>query len=453
MNIKFIDLFAGIGGIRYGFQKGFKSENISTECVLTSEIKGHALTVLKDNYEHNKIVGDIRNIKTDDIPDFDFLLAGFPCQAFSTAGNRDGFADTRGTLFFEIERILKNKKPYGFLLENVSNLERHDNGNTFKVMLKNLEKLGYKVSYKVLNAKDFGLAQSRKRIFIVGTLSSEISLDDFIYKKSLFGDVLEHNQPTVNNKLTQLLLKNYEIEELYGKAIKDKRGGNNNIHSWEIELKGKVSYVQKYLLNQLLKQRRRKIWAEKKGIKWMDGMPLTVEEISTFFPDLIIRGKIDINKFNLKEILDDLVDKGYLKLEHPKKQVITESSNGKKIKRRVYDETLPKGYNIVTGKLSFSFSKILNPNDITPTLVATDVSKLAVPDKDGLRELTLKEGLRLFGYDDDFKLNISKNKAFDLLGNTVPVNIIESISRRLAVDIKKSNNLKEVKIDFSAIRK
>jgi DNA (cytosine-5)-methyltransferase 1 len=110
--IKFIDLFAGLGGIRIGFEDSFRKMGFKTQCVLTSEIKKHAIKTLEHNFSHNLFVGDIHKVRVDDIPDFDFLLAGFPCQPFSSGGKRLGFLDTRGTLFFEIERILKAKNPW-----------------------------------------------------------------------------------------------------------------------------------------------------------------------------------------------------------------------------------------------------------------------------------------------------------------------------------------------------
>ena len=174
--VKFIDLFAGMGGLRLGFEQAFSKLGYKTRCVMTSEIKPYAIEALKDNFEHEKLVGDITQIESDEIPNFDFLLAGFPCQAFSTAGKGLGFLDTRGTLFFEVERILKDKKPYGFILENVEGLITHDResrndkiGRTLTIILKSLKNLGYKVSWKLLDSKNFGVAQSRKRVFIVGT--------------------------------------------------------------------------------------------------------------------------------------------------------------------------------------------------------------------------------------------------------------------------------------------
>lgn len=163
-NFSFIDLFAGIGGIRIGF------ESAGGHCVFSSEFDEDACKTYEANFgEHPQ--GDITKISTDEIPDFDILLGGFPCQAFSIIGKKEGFADeARGTLFFEIERILKEKRPPAFMLENVRNLTAHDHGRTFKVIISHLEALGYHVHYKVLNALDFGVPQKRERIIIVGFL-------------------------------------------------------------------------------------------------------------------------------------------------------------------------------------------------------------------------------------------------------------------------------------------
>ena len=163
-NFRFIDLFAGIGGIRLGF------ESVGGRCVFSSEFDEDACKTYEANFGEHPF-GDITKIKAKDIPDFDILLGGFPCQAFSIIGKKEGFAnETCGTLFFEIERILKEKKPKAFMLENVRNLTAHDGGNTFKVIKEHLEALGYTVYTKVLNALDYGVPQKRERIFIVGFL-------------------------------------------------------------------------------------------------------------------------------------------------------------------------------------------------------------------------------------------------------------------------------------------
>lgn len=431
--IKFIDLFAGIGGIRKGFENAFHKCGYETECVLTSEIKSHAYKVLQANHPDEEIEGDITKIDARNIPDFDFLLAGFPCQAFSFAGRRLGFQDTRGTLFFEVERILKEKRPFGFILENVEGLVTHDRedkskpiGKTLSVIIGNLEALGYQVTWRVLNAKDFGLAQDRKRIYIVGTDREKVSLDKFIPTTGVIANILEHNKPTVDTKFTRLLLSHFSHEQLYGKSIKDKRGGTDNIHSWDLELKGQVSDEQKQLLNMMSHERRKKKWAEQHGIDWMDGMPLTIDMIREFY-----------NNSNLQSMLNDLVKKGYLKLEHPK-ALVTEHTIFGDHKVRKQDPTKKAGYNIVAGKLSFEISKILDPQGVAPTLVAMDMNKVYVIDGEGLRPLTLREGLRLFGYPDDYKFPVNQEEGFDLLGNTVAVPVIAAVAERLANVYSKS---------------
>lgn len=167
----FIDLFAGVGGIRLGFEQACRDFGVDSECVYTSEIDEWACKTYRKNFPNDKhdARSDITIVDENQIPDFDVLLAGFPCQAFSIAGKRGGFNDTRGTLFFDVARIIKQKQPKAFLLENVKGLTNHRGGKTLEVIINTLkEDLGYVVFYKVLNAKDYGLAQMRERIYIVG---------------------------------------------------------------------------------------------------------------------------------------------------------------------------------------------------------------------------------------------------------------------------------------------
>jgi DNA (cytosine-5)-methyltransferase 1 len=428
--VKFIDLFAGLGGIRLGFENSFKQLGFETECVMTSEIKPYAVKCLQHNFKNHFFAGDIFDIRNEFIPDFDFLLGGFPCQPFSASGKRQGFLDTRGTLFFEIERILKDKQPYGFILENVEGLVKHDLANkndeigrTLSTILDKLQnELGYNVSWKVFDSVEFGLPQSRKRIFIVGTKDERIDLNGNEPNFAPLKNILEKGLPTIKSDFADKILTHFDLKDLYGKSIKDKRGGDNNIHSWDIGLKGEVTKEQSILLSKIFKARRKKQWAEEIGIDWMDGMPLTLEQISSF---------IKIPKKELNLMLEDLTKKGYLKFEYPKK--LMKEVNGNGIKTfRIYDETKAKGYNIVTGKLSFEINKILDPNDIAPTLVATDVSRLAVPDGKGLRKLTIREGLRLFGYPEWYEIPAKESEAFDLLGNTVAVPVVEFVAEKLA---------------------
>lgn len=170
MRYKMIDLFAGIGGIRLGFDKAFGD---AAETVFVSEIDNYARITYEQNFcDDFEIAGDITEIHEDEIPNFDICLAGFPCQAFSIAGKKGGFNDDyhgicRGTLFLDVVRICDRHKPKIIFCENVKGLLSHDKGRTFKIICNAFEQIGYKVHTKILNSKDFGLAQNRERIYFV----------------------------------------------------------------------------------------------------------------------------------------------------------------------------------------------------------------------------------------------------------------------------------------------
>ena len=201
--IKFIDLFAGIGGIRLGFE----GASNDTECVYSSEWDKYAQKTYEANFG-TKPDGDITKVKESDIPSFDVLLGGFPCQPFSSIGKREGFANkTQGTLFFDILRILKYHMPRSFLLENVPGLLTIQHGETFNVIIKALEESGYSVHSTVLEASDFGLAQSRKRVIIVG-FRNDLDDSNFEFPKgngktTYIKDILEDNPEgyTISKKL------------------------------------------------------------------------------------------------------------------------------------------------------------------------------------------------------------------------------------------------------------
>lgn len=199
-DFRFIDLFAGIGGIRIPFTE------LRGNCVFSSEWDKFAQKTYRVNFGETP-AGDITQIEAKDIPDFDILVGGFPCQPFSQAGLHKGFDDTRGTLFFEIERILAEKRPKAFLLENVKQLKGHNKGRTFSIILEHLDKLDYEVSYQVLRAADFGVPQNRERIYIVGFDRQAFNLPEgysFTFPqppktKTRVGDILDSN---VDDKYT-----------------------------------------------------------------------------------------------------------------------------------------------------------------------------------------------------------------------------------------------------------
>lgn len=199
-----VDLFAGIGGIRLGFQQTGRVRNI-----FSSEWDKFSQKTYRANFGEIPY-GDITKINEKDIPDHDILLAGFPCQAFSQAGKKLGFEDTRGTLFFDIARIIKEKKPKAFLLENVKNLKTHDRGRTYRTIVNTLEEMNYKVYTMLYKARDFGVPQNRERIYIVGFEKNKVSkFNNFMPPKPTglrknLGSILENNvdsKYTISDKL------------------------------------------------------------------------------------------------------------------------------------------------------------------------------------------------------------------------------------------------------------
>lgn len=241
----FIDLFAGIGGIRIAL------ERVGGKCVFTSEWDVPCQVMYEANFG-DKPHGDITKLIAEDVPDHDILTGGFPCQAFSIIGNGRGFADTRGTLFFDVERIIRAKQPKAFLLENVKQLTTHDGGRTFKVILEKLENLGYYVHYKVLNGLDFGVPQKRERIMLVGfkenypfefpkngteikTLIDILEPDNEIDKKHFLSDYfrkkIEIKLKEQNKKITSRPV-----------VLHENKGGNLGIHQHSCALRANGSY-------------------------------------------------------------------------------------------------------------------------------------------------------------------------------------------------------------------
>lgn len=222
----FVDLFAGIGGIRLGFEKA------GGKCVWSNDYDKHCGITYRENFGGDDLViGDIREIPSSQIPDFDILCGGFPCQPFSIAGvskknslnKPHGFDDQKqGNLFYEIARIIKDKQPKAFFLENVKNLERHDKGKTFEVIKNTLEGLGYSLYYKVINAKSL-VPQNRERIFMVGFKNTNLDFrfPDIPDLHPKFGDILEKNIPD-KYTLTDHL---WEYLQNYAKKHREKGNG------------------------------------------------------------------------------------------------------------------------------------------------------------------------------------------------------------------------------------
>jgi DNA (cytosine-5)-methyltransferase 1 len=409
--INYIDLCCGIGGFRVAlesFQK--KKANFKFNCVLSADIKEDAIITYNLNFnENNKKTNilDINEIGSG----FDLLCAGFPCQPFSSAGQKKGFDDDRGGIIFKIIEICKKYKPMFVILENVSNLIILENGKPLKKICDEFKNIDYFVSYKKLNATNFGVPQNRERVFIVCSLEKQIDLDkiEYVNQDNTLNNIIDHSAKytDIESGFSNKIMDLHSQTPLFGYKMQDKRGGQNNIHSWDIGVNGVLTIDERSLMNKIMTERRKKHWAENKKIVWMDGMPLTLREISTFVDDP-----------NLKQMLDNLVAKKYLRLEKPKNLI-----SGK----RVYDETGELGYNICKGKLSFPITNILDPTSTSPTLTATDSNKLAVIiDNTFIRKLNDNELKLLCGFPLSYKLPNHVDK-YDLFGNMVIPNVVEGV--------------------------
>lgn len=223
-NFRTLDLFAGVGGLRLGFEKaGFST-------VFANDFEAKCADTYNLNFGKTKlIVEDIKKISTKDIPDCDFVLGGFPCQAFSIAGYRKGFNDDkgRGNLFFDIVRIIEDKQPIGFLLENVKNLKTHDGGNTFKVIQQTLKEVGYYIKAKVLNSMEYGnVPQNRERIYIVG-FKDKAKIENFEFPEPI----------KLTKRIEDILEKEVDAKYYYNgkplyEKIKDEITEQNQVYQW-----------------------------------------------------------------------------------------------------------------------------------------------------------------------------------------------------------------------------
>ena len=409
--IKFIDLFAGIGGIRIGATQALSKHGIDSECVLSSEIDAKACQTYELNF-HEYPSGDIHEIT--EIEPFDFLLGGFPCQPFSYAGKRKGFGDTRGTLFFEIERILGAYQPKAFLLENVRGLYTHDGGRTFDTIMTKLYEWGYGTCDLLLNSSSFGVPQNRVRLYILGikgavpkmSLTTNLgAADSHSYKKDFermnmftpyysqkytVGNVLENDVPEKYYCSTEFEEQLHsvigdDLSKLHGYRLIDYRGGQS-LHSWELGTKGKCSSAEIKFMNLLIQNRRKPIFGTQQ-----DGKKLTLEQIQTFYTD-----------DDIIEVITSLKTKRYLKEEAGK-------------------------YNPVCGNMSFEVFKFLDPDSISITLTSSDSNRLGVIQNNRPRRITPRECARLQGFPDSFVVNPTDTFAYKQFGNSVSVPAIEAV--------------------------
>ncbi|MEQ1667433.1 MAG: DNA (cytosine-5-)-methyltransferase [Sulfuriferula sp.] len=248
--IRFADVFCGIGGFRYGLESAAETLGVDTQCVFSSDIDEQCQASYSINFLERP-VGDITQISASSLPDFDLLLAGFPCQAFSIIGRMQGFDDTRGTLFFDLARILAEKKPAFFVLENVKQLVGHNQGETLKVIMQVLRDLGYDAQYKVLNALDFGLPQKRERVWIVGSLHGlhgfEFPAGDMVMQP--LEDILERDIPSdffASEKIKAKRLEKINVVPNHATIWHENKSGHVSALPYSCALRAGASY--NYLL-------------------------------------------------------------------------------------------------------------------------------------------------------------------------------------------------------------
>lgn len=378
---KFIDLFAGIGAFHIAL------ENLGGECVFASEIDKYAIETYKENFNMNAN-HNIFDIKEEDIPPHDVLCAGFPCQPFSNAGNKKGFVDTRGTLFFEIERILKYHKTKYIVLENVKHLVKHDNGKTFQVITEHLKELGYILTEYpiIISPHHIGIPQNRERIFILGIHKDYID-EEYIeisippkkdYPETSMYDILEKEE-----------LKDYEIND-YEKKI---------LEAWDV-------FVRYFKENNI------KICS-----------PALVDEFGadydySFFQDWkqdYCRKNREFYKEN-KNFLDGWIEK-YNVRDFKKRDRKLEWQAGDTADS-VYDTLIQLRQSGIRCKKTATF----------PALVA--IVQTSIVGK-YLRRITPREAARLQSFPDDYKLDKNEKMAYKQLGNSANVDVITYLVKQL----------------------
>jgi DNA (cytosine-5)-methyltransferase 1 len=356
---------------------------------------------------------DVREISR--LPKHDVLLAGFPCQPFSYAGRHNGFGDTRGTLFFELERILSESRPRAFLLENVRGLTSHDGGRTFKTIIHSLKKIGYDVHSFLLNSFYFGVPQNRVRVYILGFLGKKAKLEvKGLYHRPTQAtldsndlplttlpkvrDILEEDPPENYNCSADFVnalgaLVGGDFAKMDSVRLIDYRGGKS-IHSWDLGFRGKCTKEEIKFMNTFILERRKKRFG-----KDQDGKLLTFAQIKTFW------------KYpGLEKLLESLVKKRYLSL-----------IDGK--------------YKPVCGNMSFEVFKFLPLDGASITLTAADAARLGVVFNGRVRHITVREAAQLQGFPDEFKLHKDRVTCYAQLGESVTVPVIRHLCCQILENI------------------
>ena len=385
---KFIDLFAGVGGFHLAMRE------LGGECVYAAEINKDSVAVYKDNFGINAL-NDVTKVNPKDIPEHDVLCAGFPCQAFSNAGQKKGFEDVRGTLFFDIKRIIEHHKPKFIILENVKHLVKHDKGNTWEVIKYNLEKLGYILTYDplILSPHQIGIPQNRPRVYILGVHKDYVPKD---YGIKLRPDIKELNNPKIKSSIYSVLQNRvsnkYKISKYEEKIIK----------AWEefYQKIGKKVYGFP-------------VWVDEFGKDYnIDHFPEWKQTYIIKIRKLYNENKAFINKWMKKW------DVSNFKLRDRK----FEWQAGANI-HTVWDTSI---------QLRQSGIRFKKP-DFFPALVAIVQTPIVAKYK---RRITPKEAAKLQSFPNDFKIHKNDHIAYRQFGNSVNVKMVTLLANWLFNEFK-----------------
>ncbi len=376
-----------MGRLQQGVQKSTsggnaKSERSRPQCVGFSEIDKYAIQIYQSHFPEHKNYGDITKIATDSIPDFDLLCGGFPCQAFSIAGKRAGFDDTRGTLFFELAKIARVKKPRLLLFENVKGLLSHDGGRTFKTIIRTLDELGYGVQWQVLNSKNFGVPQNRERVFIVGHLRGTARPKIFPIAENYSEDII---LPTITTRIT---------------------ADSNGTYVSQRQTQKNLKYIGAVM--------------SEKNKQWLkDGKTL-----SRNFP----QGQRIYDPNGISSTLSS--QGGGLGAKtglYAIKTVRTEET------KRIRRESMKKGKDWGPRQ---GYELAARTDELMNTITANWEINQSVTDGAKIRRLTPVECERLQGFPDWWTANVSDTQRYKTLGNAVTVNVIQEIIKRLLYRVR-----------------
>jgi len=396
--MRIVNLQAGIGGLSIGVMQALTEQGDEGELLLLTERDITARKVLKANLTSLQVKESPRLIKNAFFPDHDILLADLqaPSQAISHE------------LLYEFLNVLKSKRPLFFILTNSrpvmkeKPLKEKNGEHQMDPLFKALRKMGYKLAHENLNASDYGIPQRRNNLFVVGALDSQPLLPEPKLERPCLHTILDSSvsdEENISQSFSTQVLSQYDPKELYGKTIRDKRGGKNMLHSWQLGLRGEVPIESQKLLEQLVLESRHEKWRDKKCFTRKENVPLTLKEISTFSK---LKGPA------LSDSIKLLVKQGYL------------SQNS-------------LGYAIASGSFSFPIAHILDPLGIAPAFLSKTGERFGIIDKDLIRHLTNDEVKRLFGFQEDFILNpeLSKKQIFKLFGNSAVVPVARKVTAKL----------------------